>query len=183
MSATAASVHGPRHIVESIRRHRHRTRQNGRMHPWRSELEGVVTLPDSRRLRGRGLRDALAPQQDAPGFGLYLTARQHEEPGWESRWVSWPDFRLPRSPQEAIDALLDAYERSADTRVEIACGGGTGRTGTAIAILARYAGVPAHDAVAWTRANYRPGAVETPWQRRFVRRIDLAASRGSKPTS
>lgn len=153
------------------------------MLPWNSELAGVVTLPSGRRVRGRGLRDPLASQQDVPEFGLYLTARPHEEPGWQSRWVSWPDFRLPRSPHEAIDALLDTYERSADTRVEIACGGGTGRTGTAIAILARYAGVPAHDAVAWTRAHYRPGAVETPWQRRFVRQIDLAALRGRWPTS
>ena len=56
----------------------------------------------------------------------------------------------------------------ADERVEITCGGGTGRTGTVIACMAVLAGVPVEAAVAWTRAHYRPRAVETPWQRRWV---------------
>ena len=46
-------------------------------------------------------------------------------------------------------------------------------TGTAMALLARLSGVPVDGAVAWARLNYRPGAVETPWQRRFVRLTDL----------
>jgi protein-tyrosine phosphatase len=50
----------------------------------------------------------------------------------------------------------------------VVCGGGNGRTGTAIACMAVLAGHPAGDAVAWTRANYRPRAVETPGQRRWV---------------
>lgn len=87
--------------------------------------------------------------------------------------MCWPDFWLPRSPSEAVLALRQAYERCADERVEIACDGGTGRTGTALAIVARYAGVPASEAVTWVRTHYRPRAVETPWQRRFVRRAVL----------
>jgi protein-tyrosine phosphatase len=109
---------------------------------------------------------------DAPDFGLYLTSRLHQE-AWRSRWIAWPDFRLPRAPADAITALKDALERSSSERVEIACGGGAGRTGTALAILARYDGVPADDAVAWVRAVYRRTAVETPWQRRFVHEVDL----------
>ena len=143
------------------------------MGTWNGGLAGVVTLPDGRLVRGRALRGGALEQAAAPEFGVYLTAEPHAERGWESRWVCWPDFRLPRSSDEAITALREAYEQSARVRVEIACDGGTGRTGSGLAILARLAGVPPEDAVAWVRANYRPRAVETPWQRRFVRRVDL----------
>jgi protein-tyrosine phosphatase len=142
------------------------------MQKWDADLPGVVELPDGRRVRGRSLRAGLI-EDVRPEFGVYLTSRPHQE-SWEHTWVQWPDFRLPRSSAGALAALKDAYERSTVMRVEIACDGGKGRTGTAIAILARYAGVPAEDAVAWTRRNYRAGAVETPWQRRFVRRVQLA---------
>jgi hypothetical protein len=142
------------------------------MATWDSRATGVVTLPGGRLVRGRALRGAIG-EDATPEFGLYLTIRPHDDARWESRWVCWPDFGLPRSAPEAVDALRDAYERSATARVEIARRGGTGRTGTAIALLARLAGVAADDAVAWTRAHYRPRAVETPWQRRFVRRVDL----------
>lgn len=131
-----------------------------------------MVLPDGRRIRGRALRDVAPAPVARPDLGVYLTQRPPAF-GWESIWVRWPDFRLPSSPAAAVDALVAAYERSATVRVEIACGGGTGRTGTAIALLARLAGVPADDAVAWTRAHYRPRAVETPGQRRFVRRVEL----------
>lgn len=142
------------------------------MTTWESGLAGVVTLPDGRSVRGRALRAGGPPDDERPEFGVYLTARPHTE-AWESRWVRWPDFRLPSSPPDAIASLRELYERSSDTTVEIACEGGRGRTGTAIALLARLAGVPADDAVAWTRANYRKGSVETPAQRRFVRSADL----------
>lgn len=144
------------------------------MTQWSPNLEGVVTLPGGRRIRGRALRDGSAGFEPAPDFGLYLTAQYHEE-RWPSRWIAWPDFRLPRTPSDAIAALREAYDRSATERVEVACDGCTGRTGTALALLARFDGVPAGEAVAWVRANYRPRAVETPWQRRFVRRVHLSA--------
>ena len=141
------------------------------MHKWDTDLPGVVELPDGRRVRGRSLRAGSA-EDPRPEFGVYLTSRPHQE-SWEHAWVPWPDFRLPRSSAGALAALKDAYERSTVMRVEIACDGGKGRTGTAIAILARYAGVPAEDAVAWARRNYRAGAVETTWQRGFVRRAQI----------
>jgi protein-tyrosine phosphatase len=144
------------------------------MTTWRADLPGVVALPGGRFVRGRALRDGPPAGEEAPEFGLYLTAKPRLEEGWESRWVRWPDFRLPSTPTDAVAALEDLYQRSAKTRVELACGGGRGRTGTAIALLARFAGVPAENAVAWTRANYRAGAAETPWQRRFVRLADLS---------
>jgi protein-tyrosine phosphatase len=128
---------------------------------------GVVELPDGRRLRGRGLRHP-APAGPEPEFGVYLLGRDPGPFPWEHRWVRWPDFRNPASTGDAMDALADAYARSARERVEIACGGGVGRTGTALAAIAVLSGVPAADAVAWVRRHYHPRAVETPWQRRWV---------------
>lgn len=145
------------------------------MTPWDAELVGVVTLPDGRQLRGRGLSDGAPTGNAVPEFGLYLTATPPTEIPWESGWVNWPDFGLPRSAEDALEAIRDAYERSVHMRVEIACDGGQGRTGTALAILARFAGVPAAEVVAWVRANYRPNAIETPQQRRFARSAKLAS--------
>jgi protein-tyrosine phosphatase len=51
--------------------------------------------------------------------------------------------------------FAEAYHR-AGTRVEVACGGGKGRTGTALACIAQLGGVPAGDARAWVRAHYDP---------------------------
>ncbi|GAA3304506.1 hypothetical protein GCM10020295_55820 [Streptomyces cinereospinus] len=65
--------------------------------------------------------------------------------------------------------LTGAWQRAAAEPVEIACGGGRGRTGTALACLAVLDGVPPGRAVAYVRAHYHRRAVETPWQRRYVR--------------
>jgi len=85
--------------------------------------------------------------------------------------VRWPDFRLPGDAEALRRTLLEVRDRAAEERVEIACAGGRGRTGTALACLAVLDGVPAGDAVAYVRDHYDPKAVETPWQRRFVRRF------------
>lgn len=133
----------------------------------------MVGLPNGRRIRGRGLLTACPKDQPNPDFAVHLTGLRPAAPAWESRWVRWPDFWLPTSPSDAVAALRQAFERSADERVEIACRGGTGRTGTALAVLARLAGVPPTEAVSWVRENYRPRAVEMPWQRLFVRRLSV----------
>jgi protein-tyrosine phosphatase len=65
----------------------------------------------------------------------------------------------------------EAWTRAEAERVEIACAGGNGRTGTALACLAVLDGVPNREAVAYVREHYAPGAVETPGQRRFVSRF------------
>jgi len=87
---------------------------------------------------------------------------------WEQRWLRWPDFWLPADPTATAEALGETWSRAGFQRVEIACGGGRGRTGTALACLAVLDGVPHREAVAYVRENYCVHAVETPWQRRFV---------------
>lgn len=127
---------------------------------------GVVELPDGRRVRGTGVR---RPRGDVPppDFAVHLLGRPASV-AWSSRWVRWRDFRLPDSTEDAMGALREAHERAQREPVEIACGGGIGRTGTAMAVLATLSGVPPEDAVAWARAHYHRRAVETRRQRRWV---------------
>jgi hypothetical protein len=120
-------------------------------------LSKIVQLPSGARVRGRALRDT----PDSPA-ALLLALADGPLPEWPHRRIEWPDFGLPRSRQDALDAL-----------VEIACHGGRGRTGTAIAALAIMDGVPARDAVRWTRTHYHPKAVETPWQRWWLRTVPV----------
>ena len=130
----------------------------------------MLRLPSGRFVRGRGLRHPL-PAGPRPDFGVYLLGRQPPSATWEARWVRWPDFRLPSDAADAADALRKAWERAEAERVEIACAGGRGRTGTALACLAVLDGLPGDEAVAYVRRHYAPDAVETPWQRRFVTRF------------
>jgi rhodanese/phosphatase family protein len=137
---------------------------------WDPTTPGALRLPSGRLVRGRGLRRPL-PQGPEPGFALYLLGREPAAVPWEFRWLRWPDFRLPSDRTAARDALREAWTRAETERVEIACGGGVGRTGTALACLAVLDGVPGGEAVAYVREHYAPRAVETPWQRRFVARF------------
>ena len=131
---------------------------------------GVVELPDGVRLRGRALRKDVPPGP-APEWGLYLLAARPSSPAWPARWLKWPDFWLPRCPEGGVrEAFAEAYRLAAEgKRVEVACGGGKGRTGTALACIAQLAGVPGECATTWVREHYDAHAVETPWQRRYVR--------------
>ncbi|WP_055568645.1 protein-tyrosine phosphatase family protein [Streptomyces atriruber] len=137
---------------------------------WHATAPGVLRLPSGRLVRGRGLRRPL-PKGDAPGLGVYLLGKRPPEVPWEARWLPWPDFRLPADRELARKVLREVWERSAGERVEVACGGGRGRTGTALACVAVLDGVPAAEAVSFVRTHYDRHAVETPWQRRYVRRF------------
>lgn len=137
---------------------------------WDPSAEGVVRLASGRLVRGRGLRSPLPPGPQ-PGFSVFLLGKQPPEVPWDSRWLRWPDFRLPTSRTQALALLSEAWSRAESERVEVACGGGRGRTGTALACLAVLDGVPAGEAVAFVREKYDPRAVETPWQRRYVLRF------------
>ncbi|MEW1718303.1 protein-tyrosine phosphatase family protein [Streptomyces sp. NPDC093109] len=137
---------------------------------WEPATPGVLRLPSGRLVRGRGLRHPL-PDGQLPTFGLYLLGHEPPPVDWESRWLRWPDFRLPADRADAAEALRAAWDRTETERVEVACGGGVGRTGTALACLAVLDGVPRREAVSYVRTHYDRRAVETPWQRRFVTRF------------
>lgn len=81
---------------------------------------GVLRLPSGRFVRGRGLLRAL-PDGPTPAFALYLLGRQPPAVAWESRWVRWPDFRLPSDRRDAREALVQAWGRAPTERVEVAC--------------------------------------------------------------
>ncbi|MEV5489824.1 protein phosphatase [Streptomyces bobili] len=150
-----------------------------RQETWPAELPGVLRLPSGRLVRGRGLRRALDPAAPVPTYGLYLLGGEPPAVPWEAHWIRWPDFWLPADRADARTALTEAWRRAADDRVEVACGGGRGRTGTALACLAVLDGVPAAEAVEFVRRNYDRHAVETPWQRRYVRRFEGLTERAS----
>jgi len=132
---------------------------------------GVVELPDGTRVRGRSYRAGAFSGPD-PQWALCLASKARAEPPWPQWWLRWPDFWLPLDPREARSAFEDAHRLAWDgLRVELSCRGGRGRTGTGLACIAQLAGVAASEATAWVREHYDARAVETPWQRRYVRRF------------
>ena len=137
---------------------------------WDPATPGILRLPSGRLIRGRGVLGPM-PEGPAPAFGVYLLDDQPPAVAWESRWVHWPDFGLPADPADMAAALREALTRAEAERVEVACLGGNGRTGTALACIAILDGVPPVDAVVYVREHYRPHAVETTAQADFVSRF------------
>ncbi|GAB1824047.1 protein-tyrosine phosphatase family protein [Herbidospora sp. RD11066] len=133
-------------------------------------LTGSLQLPDGTYVRGRGVGKPLPPGP-LPSFGLYVLERAPEV-AWPSEWIKWPDFWLPADSGAAVRAIHGLYERARGGEdVEVACRAGVGRTGTVIACLATLTGLSSREAIAWTRAHHHRRAVETPWQRLWVRRF------------
>nr|WP_202449609.1 protein-tyrosine phosphatase family protein [Streptomyces sp. SID4917] len=149
---------------------RHRGYREHVTETWNPTGAGVLRLPSGRLVRGRALRRPL-PAGPVPDYAVHLLGKEPAEVPWEARWLRWPDFRLPSDGMAARNVLREALARAADERVEIACGGGRGRTGTALACLAVLDGVPADRSVEYVRSHYHRRAVETPWQRRYVLRF------------
>ena len=131
---------------------------------------GVVRLPSGVLVRGRGLRHPL-PAGPAAGVRRLSAGPAAAGVGWESRWVRWPDFRLPSD-----------RPRSGEVLPELAIGRrSSGWRSPAAAV----AGAPAPRWPAWpswtgcrparrsrsSARHYDPRAVETPWQRRYVRKF------------
>lgn len=107
-----------------------------------------------------------------PAADFLLALADGPMPPCRVRRVAWPDFWIPTHRPDALDALGEALRRARTGQVvEVACHGGRGRTGTALAALAVLDGMPANCAVRWIRDNYDPKAVETPWQAWWVRTI------------
>jgi hypothetical protein len=127
---------------------------------------GTVKLPGGAVVRGRRLSDTAEPVD----FALMLG--RGRVPPWPHRRIAWPDFWIPTDRDDALDALREAHRRAHNNeRVEVACRGGVGRTGTALAALAVLDGLSPAEAVALVRRAYHRRAVETPWQRRWLTHV------------
>jgi hypothetical protein len=134
--------------------------------PGWSDRAGLLTLPGGARVRGRPLTREASPAD----FTLVLAPGPL--PSWPYRRVRWPDFWVPSDTPDALDALRTAHRLAyAGSRVEAACHGGVGRTGTALAALAVLDGLTPREAVRWVRAHYHERAVEAPWQRWWLHRV------------
>ena len=103
---------------------------------WPPGTAGVLRLPSGRLVRGRGLRGG-PPDGPLPSYGVYLLGAPPAPVAWEADWLRWPDFRLPADHERTRAVLTEALRRSGAERVEVACGGGRGRTGTALAAALR----------------------------------------------
>ena len=108
-----------------------------------------------------------------PDWALYLDEEWRERPhSWPSSYVEWEDFGLPTDEVDAFEACVEAHRRAqAGELVEVGCAGGTGRTGTSLAMIAMLSGVAESDAVAWVRHNYHRWAVEGPEQEAMLARL------------
>lgn len=151
--------------------------------PWPPDARGRFVLPSGAVVVGRSRRAGRGAGGGAgsgaePDFELVLAGRrERERPDRPHRLVAWPDFGLPTDRADAADAFAEALARSRAERVAVSCGGGRGRTGTALACLAVLDGADPAEAVALVRRGYDRRAVETPWQARYVRRFGGAAGR------
>jgi protein-tyrosine phosphatase len=130
-------------------------------------LVGAITLT----IEGRPVRITGGPFCSMPDGAFGLCLEVHDPRADQAALVvNVPDFGVPDEAElrAALDALLAAMRARPDRAYHIGCKAGLGRTGTAMACLARMAGIPG-DSVAWVRTHYDPRAVETATQEDFVR--------------
>ena len=119
-------------------------------------------------MRARGLCRPV-PGGPRPDFAIYLLGRARRRFSGMHGGSCGRTFGYPRtSVTRRMRSGRPGTEPEAE-RVEIACEGGRGRTGTALACIAALDGVSSVDAVTFVRRHYDQRAVETLWQRRYVR--------------
>ena len=130
-------------------------------------LVGAITLS----VAGRPVRITGGPFCSMPegAFGLCLEVHDPRAPE-AALVVDVPDFGLPDEARlrAALERMMQEMHARPDGAYHIGCRAGLGRTGTAMACLARMTGVE-DDPVTWLRARYDSRAVETPAQEAFAR--------------
>jgi protein-tyrosine phosphatase len=133
-------------------------------------LRGRLELP----LAGQRISISGGPfdamPEGARGLCLEAGAARAAEAEWQ---LDVPDYGVPdEAALRAILAqMLEAMRTAPNDAYHIGCKAGIGRTGTVMACLAIMAGAVEGDPVAWLRAAYFQGAIETPGQEEFVRRF------------
>jgi protein-tyrosine phosphatase len=150
---------------------------------------GMTLLPGKRRdgYSGPHWRDPVADARrlrDVHGCDTFLLLVEDVDLAMSRAWETIPaleaagirvvrhpvpDLDVPRDPAAFRVTLDDMLARiRGGHRVVVACRGGLGRTGTAVACLLVDGGVPPDEAIARVRAA-RPGTVERRIQEDFVR--------------
>ena len=150
---------------------------------------GMTLLPGKKRLgySGPHWRDPAADARrlrDVHRCGTFLLLVEDVDLAMSRAWATVPaleaagirvlrhpvpDMGVPADPEAfriSLDDALAGIRRG--ERVVVACRGGLGRTGTAVACLLVDGGLPPDEAIARVRA-VRPGTVERPSQEAFVR--------------
>ena len=94
-------------------------------------------------------------------------------PWWPAVALDWPDFGVPADAEVADAEIRAAFLRArSGERVEVACIGGHGRTGTVLACMAVLASVPgARGSGVGARALLparRAGAAQQYWVERWA---------------
>ncbi|MEU4773170.1 protein phosphatase [Micromonospora sp. NPDC023644] len=112
-------------------------------------------------------------------LGVYLDDRWLPEADAHQRWfLTWPTLDAPPQAGRVVAALAYVLERlRLGDFVEIACFGGHGRTGTAIACLDVLAGASPADAVARMRREYCPYAIGSDELAAFVHDVPRLRAR------
>ena len=131
-------------------------------------LRGRLELPLDGRLISISGGPFDAMPEAARGLCLEARAARVAEAAWQ---LDVPDFGLPDEAalRAVLAQMLEAMRAAPNDAYHIGCKAGIGRTGTVMACLAIMAGAVEGDPVAWLRAAYFQGAIETPGQEAFVR--------------
>jgi protein-tyrosine phosphatase len=138
-------------------------------------LRGRLELPLDGKLISISGGPFDAMPEGARGLCLEAGAARAAEAEWQ---LDVPDYGVPdEAAMRAILAqMLEAMRAAPKDAYHIGCKAGIGRTGTVMACLAIMAGAVEGDPVAWLRAAYYQGAIETPGQEAFVRGFTAAGS-------
>ena len=139
--------------------------------------EGVVEFPSGKRIRGRSWHQPISEYADVSAVLTTATPEEFAQRGAVSMareliYISWPDNRVPRRPRQAMTQLHELLNRAEKERIEITCGGGVGRTGTALAILAIFDGMAPDEAIAFVRSSYNEESVTEHAQRGFLADVE-----------
>ena len=131
-------------------------------------LRGRLELPLDGKLISISGGPFDAMPEGARGLCLEAGAARAAEAEWQ---LDVPDYGVPDEAglRAILAQMLEAMRAAPNDAYHIGCKAGIGRTGTVMACLAIMAGAVEGDPVAWLRAAYFQGAIETPGQEAFVR--------------
>ena len=111
--------------------------------------------------------DKRKPEAFVPDWGLYLDWCW--KPDWRHEHIHWPDFSTPTNDVAAMEAIIEAYEKSLNgLTVEVGCIGGHGRTGTVLGCYLTIEGVLPDKAIDMVRQDYCHHAIESAEQEWWI---------------